>query len=144
MGNRVVLNALERRALAADRLGSVAWVAPDVSRWTFTDKFRNFASDPDRNTLYASRKDKALKVSSAMKSPRIGRIDDDGVPFTLDGLETVDTSNVASGILSLEHSPHMDKRSVMTDLQMLLNSGRAAIDRETVVKSPKGAWWFLP
>jgi len=144
MGNRVVLNALERRVLAADRLGSVAWVAPDVSRLKFTDSFPNFASDPDRNTLYASRKDKALKLSSAMKSPRIGRIDEDGKPFMLDGLETVDTSNVASGILSLEHSPHMNKRPVMTDLQMLLNNGSAASDRETVRKSPKGDWWFFP
>lgn len=144
MGNRVVLNALERRALDSERLGSVAWVAPDVSRWTFADRFPNFAGEPDRNTLYASRKDKALKVSSALKSPRIGRIDDDGIPFMIGGLETVDTSNVASGILSLEHSPHMNKRSVMTDLQILLNSGRAASDRETLAKSPRGAWWFLP
>lgn len=122
MGNRALVEALRAFDLSklpegSARLNQVIFAAPDIDADTFRDMAEEFRQKATRFTLYASSKDKALILSKkAHGYPRAG---DSGEHLVLlDGLDTVDATEVATGFL--QHSYIGDNDSILADVYDLL------------------------
>jgi esterase/lipase superfamily enzyme len=154
MGNRALTEALRRFATEDPQVDGpffdeVALVAPDVD----TDVFQQeiipaIRSVAQRLTLYASSRDKALLISSGVHGhPRAGDLSDSVV--LVDGLETVDASDVDTSLLraiSLGHSYFADKPTVLFDLGSVL-AGIEAARRERLISAGRAManyWRVVP
>ena len=142
MGNRVLVSALADHPPPTLQLGQIVFVAADVSIGVFERKFPRLATLGTLKTSYVSKADRALALSSWLhKMPRIGTYDE--FPYAPPGLETIDATNVDSSLISMGHSYFGDKRSVVSDLQYLLNQGLAAGSRD-LRQSPGEDYWRFP
>ncbi|WP_433951601.1 alpha/beta hydrolase [Brevundimonas bullata] len=115
MGNRAACNALERIAVttpaaAVPIFGHVVLAAPDLDQQRFKQLVAKFQSHTSKVTLYASSKDKALKLSKRFNAaPRAGE-----PMVVLAGMDSVDASNVDTDLLG--HGFFSDARSVLSDI----------------------------
>jgi esterase/lipase superfamily enzyme len=140
MGNRVLTLALADHRPASFKPGEAAFVAADVYVPLFRQKLpRLLDAAGGRMTLYASRNDRALWISSLLHAAeRIGHIRNGG-PFVAQGVETIDATPVDTSFLG--HSYFSDRVSVLDDLGTLLRERRRARERLGLDK-PGGYWAF--
>jgi esterase/lipase superfamily enzyme len=110
MGNRIVLNALDRAAnwLKHRPLGELVFAAADIDRKRFTQLAETVQQVAHGMTLYASADDEALWWSGEISSemPRAGTVTKDG-PVIVKGVESIDMtaanrSSLAQNLLDLD------------------------------------------
>jgi esterase/lipase superfamily enzyme len=122
MGNRGLLRSIDKIAATfpgqAKPFNHIILAAPDVAPQVFKNKAIAYQSIADRTTLYVSRKDKALSLSSWLhKNSRTGF----SPPLTL--VPTIDTIDVSNTDLSLlGHGYCMEDRDVLRDMHSLLKN----------------------
>ncbi len=128
MGNRVLtraLNILVQKDSFKGKLkviNQIVLAAPDIDAEVFNREILPaFKQIGNRRTLYASDKDKALKLSKFLRRglPRIGEAGTN--IYVADGLDTVDASNVDSE--GNHHSYMFETVELLTDLNMLMAQG---------------------
>ena len=150
MGNRVLARALERMAVAAQGINSrplseVAMMAPDVDAALFRQVVGKISASARRVTLYASTNDSALQLSMRLAGyPRAG---DAGANIVVAaGIETVDASNVPTGVFGLGHSYYADNSTILSDLFAVVR-GRPPNERFGLqeISGQAGNYWkFRP
>lgn len=117
MGNRLLTNAI-RMALIHDKPAikfcELMLTAPDIDADIFVDQIAPaITRAARRTTLYVSKHDRALHLSHSFRpAPRAGDCSEDIV--VLDGIETVDVSEVSTDFLG--HSYYGDNRTVLSDI----------------------------
>lgn len=124
------------------KVKEIILAAPDIDASTFR---RDIAPAMVRFgspvTVYASSKDVALQLSHlASNYPRAG---DAGSGLVLiDGIETIDASNVSLGFLG--HSVFAESRDVLSDWRYIIEKGLRARDRSGLmqVSMPQPYWTF--
>ena len=133
MGNRIVLNALDRAAnwLKPRPLGELVFAAADIDRKRFTQLAETVQQVAHGMTLYASADDEALWWSGEISSemPRAGTVTNDG-PVIVKGVESIDmtAANKSSPMQDLfdplglnTHNSFMSP--VILDIARLLSKG---------------------
>ncbi len=148
MGNQVFTKALAslEESTGVPRLNQVILAAPDIDRFVFereiATRLQKFL--PDRVTLYASTKDKALSASTQLwDGERAGYISDAGI-VTVGGIDSIDVSRVDAGWMSyldLNHSAYGDE--LIDDIFLLLRHGHSPADRN-LLQSQDEKHWILP
>jgi esterase/lipase superfamily enzyme len=139
MGNRVMLYGLTNQNWPNSKLGQVVFVAADVYTETFSQLFPKISSNGQHYTSYASKKDRALLLSSILhKADRIGICK--GEPFVMAGLETIDATRVDTGLLG--HGYFAEKESIISDIAELLDKGHTACQRHLNQPLNKPYWNF--
>jgi esterase/lipase superfamily enzyme len=122
MGNRVLLEALrslQQRNLQPKNLQHLILTAPDVNVVRFHQLMPHLVSVAGRATLYASSRDRALKVSRDFHDyPRAGEAGKK-LPL-LAGVDSVDVSAVDTSLIG--HSYYGDNTSVIADLRDLIRN----------------------
>lgn len=124
MGNRAVINTLERAAswqlpAGAAKLGQIILAAPDIDRDRFVQLAAKFKGCAARITLYASSRDVALLASKFVHGyPRAGEAGD--ALTVVDGVDTIDASLVDTSLIGLHHSYFGEKRSILNDMFNLI------------------------
>jgi esterase/lipase superfamily enzyme len=101
MGNRFLVRALtklsERPPETRPQFDEVVMAAPDVGIDDFNRHWAELRPMGKRFTLYASRRDKALLISSEIHGMQ--RLGDAHKVVVVDGLQTVDTTAASEGLL---------------------------------------------
>lgn len=137
MGNRALLAVLEnwKHTEGETPISQIVLAAPDVDTGRFKQIAKVFGRY-DQVTLYASRDDRAIKVSRAVKSlPRAG---DANPPIVMTGLSTVDVTAVAGELFGLGHSYIAATSPVFRDLYYIIQEGLAPEKRAGVRKCDEG------
>lgn len=146
MGNRGLLRALQRIASGAEargqvRFGQIFLAAPDVDRDLFLDLARHYPQYAERTTLYASRRDLAIRASNLLHGgPRAGYY----APYTvLEGLDTIVVPNFNVDLLG--HSYFADAEALLHDIFSLMRNDAPPVDRQrlTPVEHETGVWRFI-
>ncbi|HRD75438.1 MAG TPA: alpha/beta hydrolase, partial [Hyphomicrobiaceae bacterium] len=150
------------------RFGQVIFAAPDVGAEVFKEKVREIVPLAKRVTLYASSTDCAMYASRLLRLGR-GRAGDleNGKPLVIDGVETIDASDVRpSGLLerfstvvnwgrlrnyfSCNHAYFADRQKLLDDLTALLRTDDAPPSRSSATMTRIGpsdsrsGYWRLP
>jgi esterase/lipase superfamily enzyme len=127
MGNRALVRALSSLQAQAAASGGAAlrqiiFAAPDVDRDTFVELAAKFQGRAERFTLYGSSNDRALKASKFFhRYPRAG---ESGENMALaEGIDTIDSSAADTSLIG--HSSYGSKRSILSDISLLLRYGHA-------------------
>jgi len=147
MGNRIVGRAMT--ALATERLAGdlivfreIVMIAPDIDADVFRlDMAPRLVRTGINVTVYASSNDRALMASKVFHGYR--RVGDAGEGvLVVDGVETVDASDVSAGGL-LGHSYFAEDRRIMEDIFALLQTGQRADNRFGLeaVDTAAGRYW---
>lgn len=126
MGNRALVRALCSLEAQLQEgwasLRQIVFAAPDIDRDTFVELAHKFHGRAERFTLYGSSNDRALKVSRVVhKHPRAGESGDNMV--LVEHVDSIDASEADTGILA--HSYFGSKRSILSDISLLLRHGFA-------------------
>ncbi|MDO8051113.1 alpha/beta fold hydrolase [Janthinobacterium sp. SUN211] len=137
-----VTTLLSARPELRSKVKEVILAAPDIDAGIFR---RDIAPAMVRIgspvTIYASSKDVALQLSHlASDYPRVG---DSGSGLVLiDGIETIDASNVSLGFLG--HSVFAESRDVLSDWRYIIEQGLRARERAGLmqVNMPRPYWTF--
>jgi esterase/lipase superfamily enzyme len=147
MGNRALTSALA--AVAAEARDSapmfreVVLTAPDIDADVFKrDIAPAIRRTAQRVTLYASSNDEALALSKKLHGyPRAG--DSGAELIVVDGLDTIDVSNVDTSLLG--HSYYGSNDTVLADLFYVLTEPRPARDRRWLEAVPFGrlSYWIF-
>ncbi len=147
MGNQALTAALENLSLGGTvpAFNQVVLTAPDIDAGVFAQISNRIVAAAERVTLYASENDRALHASRQFTSyPRLGDISD-GV-FILDGIDTIDASNVDTDILG--HGYFAKSESVLTDIDRLLSGRRPPGERPglsaVALSDGRTYWTFGP
>lgn len=143
MGNRIVMRALSHlSAPMAKRkpvLHQIVLTAPDIDAGEFENLARTINPFARRVTMYASSRDKALKLSRRFHSaPRAG---ESGAQIIItNGVDTIDASTVDTSLLG--HSYASSIREVLSDMSYLLK-GLPPGSRHGLVQKvhTKGNYW---
>ncbi|MCC7254006.1 alpha/beta hydrolase [Hyphomicrobium sp.] len=111
----------ERAALFEE----IILASPDVTRDNFLKRYKMITPLGRGITLYASQKDRALRVSGsvALGELPIGHIPRAGGPLVLTGIDTIDASGVSSDFLSLNHSDFAERAPLLQDIASILKTG---------------------
>lgn len=137
MGNRALLAVLENWQTADGEtpISQIVLAAPDVDTGRFKQIAKVFGHY-DQVTLYASRDDRAIKVSRAVKSlPRAG---DANPPIVMTGLSTVDVTAVAGELFGMGHSYIAATSPVFRDLYYIIQEGLSPEKRAGIRKCDDG------
>ncbi len=144
MGSRALAAALTElgRDAKAPMFDEVVFAAPDIDAREFRQIVAPAIIDvADRITLYASSKDRALRVSRTLHDyPRAG---DSGEELTVvDGIETIDASVIDTSLLG--HSYFADALRLVGDLLAVIRDGAPPPERslERLVKEGIPYWKF--
>jgi len=141
MGNRVMLLGLCGAQWPNHKLSQIVFVAADVYVEVFEQKFPQIREKAYRYSSYVSKSDRALQISSLLhKARRIGI--SSGELFSMNGLETIDASELNTSLLSLGHGYFAEKRSVITDLGNLIRNGLDAAARGLHQSKDHNYWMF--
>lgn len=141
MGNRVLLDVLKDLRLSAPdsvKISQVILAAPDVS----VDAFRGLAGAMQGIaagvTLYASSKDLAMDASRIYAGgvARAGDVQA-GVPVVVPGVDTIDVSEISTGIVALNHSTFAQDKNLVTDISLLLKTGQRPPDQRLAKLIPR-------
>ena len=130
LGARGAVQALARMAYRepdAPLLNELVLIAPDIDTDIFRQELPLLKKTAGRITVYASDKDKPLKLSHEVHGyPRLGMAGEHLA--VLEGVETIDISRVAIRRFS-GHIYHLFNPEVIADLTQLLHTGEAAEKR---------------
>lgn len=144
MGNRGLLRALQRIAGDAEtrgrvRFGQIFLAAPDIDRDLFLDLAELYPEHSDRTTLYSSRRDLAVHLSSKFHdAPRAGY----HTPYTI--APNIDTVAVPSfNVDLLGHSYFAQAEALLHDMFDLLRHGAPPNDRQRIapLKAEGESFW---
>lgn len=108
MGNRVVVDAPANLSSLNEihSLNELVMAAADVDKNHFAQKAELIEKAAKGITLYASSSDKALGLSGFIaRGERLGKVGPDG-PFTYDGLDSIDVSEMGDDAFSTNHSTY--------------------------------------
>jgi esterase/lipase superfamily enzyme len=120
MGNLPLTRALTDLAGRPElrRFKQIILTAPDIDAVVFKEQIAPGLAKLDAHvTLYASSGDSALRASKAFNGAR--RAGDSTEPLVVDGIDTIDASNVVTDFLG--HSPFV--QSVLVDMFTLMRQG---------------------
>lgn len=143
MGNRVLLEALrslQQQNRAPANVAQLVLTAPDVNVVRFKQLLTPLRTLAQRTTLYASTKDKALRISKWFHD--YSRAGEAGAHITiLEGVDTVDVSSVDTSLIG--HAYFGDNRSVITDLYDLVRNSTPPGNRLCLSPRPRNRprWW---
>jgi esterase/lipase superfamily enzyme len=148
MGNRAVVQALERMALQQNpsepMFGQLVMAAPDVDAAEFRDRYAPAVMRMARHvTLYASANDRALVASTKVHGHTRAGLS--GASMTvIEGIETVDVSPIDTSLIG--HSYYGDNPLMIRDMQALVELNQPAAGRpwlERIARSPSLAYWVF-
>jgi esterase/lipase superfamily enzyme len=116
MGNRLLVNAIQKVKVDAPtiKFTELMLTAPDIDTDIFVTQIApSVIGAARRTTLYVSSKDEALHWSNRFRPrPRVG--DSSSEVVIVDGIETVDVSDVSTGFVG--HSYYGENKSVLSDI----------------------------
>ncbi|NTV05378.1 MAG: alpha/beta hydrolase [Chlorobiaceae bacterium] len=138
---RAFLELIQNKPYQKTRFKSLILTAPDIDAETFKrDIGPALAASGARVTMYVSRKDKALKLSKRLHTFKRTGDSNEGA-IIIPGIETVDASNVDTGVLG--HSYHSDSRTVLSDIYYILNKDLKADERFSLqpLNISDGRYW---
>lgn len=145
MGSAIALDALEFVAASGKGIRSVVFVAPDVARSNFIQGIRLYGGSAELATLYANEHDRALWLSMHRKLEAPAGL---GGPsrLTLNGVETIDVSQVDRQLLEVNHSYGFDVSEVANDVSHVLRQHRRASMRSlpSAVQNGMTYWMIRP
>ncbi|GGI29844.1 alpha/beta hydrolase [Bradyrhizobium guangdongense] len=146
MGNFLVLDALQNYANRQSGLAleNLMMAAPDVDAEQYQRWIEKIGPLARGMTMYASSRDKALKVSKKLaRGVRAGDVPIEG-PLVVHPVETIDASDVGRDILGTNHGIFASKTSILNDIKFLLQ-GVPAPRLVEISGMPIGAkpskWW---
>jgi len=144
MGNHVLVEALHLLTTTQDRrLGQVVMIAPDVPENLFHRRAATFGALATRCTVYASARDRALKLSAWLSgNPRAGQGVVQAAPAAT--VDTIDTSSLPGDLLN--HSTFAQNPVFLNDIEALVRLGRPPAQRAGLRSGhePGGAtYWRL-
>ncbi|WP_086776009.1 alpha/beta hydrolase [Vibrio coralliirubri] len=146
MGNRALtrsyVDLMRSNPEFSGKVREVILAAPDIDADVFK---RDIAPEMVKSntpiTLYASSEDIPLQVSREVHAgyPRAGDAGENLV--VLDGVETIDATNVGTGFL--DHSYYAEERPVISDIFNILHHSMRASDRAglTEIQAGDGVYW---
>jgi len=141
MGSRTLSYALQTLVNKgiAPALANVIFAAPDIDSERFAQFAKAIHGIPQRVTLYASSKDRALELSSLLHGLRAGLAGSKIV--RVDGIDTIDASRVNSDFLG--HGKFASTQSLLTDIYDLIFRGSPPKDRNLLepVNHGNGIYW---
>lgn len=148
MGNRALLQALERLALQragqGPMFGQIVLAAPDVDASAFRQRYAPTATAMARQvTLYASSADKALLASTQVHGYTRAGLSGEFL-VAVPGLDTIDVSPIDTSLIG--HSYYGDNPLLIKDLQALVELGAPASGRQwlqQILQPPVPAWWVF-
>lgn len=144
MGNRGLLRALQRIAADAEtrgrvRFGQIFLAAPDIDRDLFLDLAALYPEHSDRTTLYSSKRDRAVHLSSKFHdAPRAGYF----TPYTV--ASDIDTIAVPDfDVDLLGHSYFAQAEALLHDMFDLLRHGAPPNRRQRIAsrKAEGQSFW---
>lgn len=146
MGNqplsKVLPELIAEKPHLKSKIREVILAAPDIDAEHFVDEIApNFSPLKGQITLYASSKDKALRISDAFVNGKV-RVGDTSQGVILsDGINVIDATYVDTSLTG--HSYYAENRSVLADLFFLIRGTCKAENRFGLreVKTPKGNYW---
>ncbi|WP_166823313.1 alpha/beta hydrolase [Thalassoroseus pseudoceratinae] len=155
MGNRILVQALERMSLENKsfgsesrklRLGQIIMAAPDVDASAFRNRYLPAAREmADRVTMYASSKDRALIASAKIHGHTRAGLSGEYL-VTVEGLETIDASAIDTSLIG--HSYYGDNPLLIHDLRSLIDRNAPAKARQWLTEVAKQStlphWVFDP
>lgn len=150
MGNMVLLRALERLAgdgaMQRPVIGEIVHAAPDVDPDLFSRMVRTIKSRGGNFTLYASRGDLPLRISSWLRGlPRAGFFWD--TPLIVSGVETIDITHAGTGLFALNHDVYASSAIIVADMRRTIEKGERPPDMRTKEFEPAtakgGTYWRL-
>jgi esterase/lipase superfamily enzyme/Tfp pilus assembly protein PilF len=150
MGNMVLLRALERIAGDGSKLrrviGEIVHAAPDVDPDLFVRMVKTIKAKGGNFTLYASRGDWALRISSWLRGlPRAGFISDR--PLIVAGVETIDITDAGINLFALNHDVYASNPTIVADMRRIIAKSERPPDKRTkefeAVASKDGTYWRL-
>ncbi|MES2879522.1 MAG: alpha/beta hydrolase [Pseudomonadota bacterium] len=123
MGCRALLSALKETSWWSGPETPVAeavFAAPDVDATQYQESMMAISRNAGRYTLYGSERDWAIAVSRCIRKnhPRAG--DGGENILVMNGVETVDATEVGEQLFGLGHSYIADKRTILGDLWAVL------------------------
>jgi esterase/lipase superfamily enzyme len=151
MGNQPLLRVMKRIAEKPGRknnIRSIVLAAPDVSWREMQEAASSLARLAGVATLYASRNDRALQISSQLRRglPRAGDVTNDG-PVIVAGVDSIDVSATGTDIFALNHNGFAEARELVEDLKLILRNGKRMPERNERLL-PAGAdpkrYWRVP
>lgn len=135
MGNRGLLRSLQRIAANTEsrsdvKFGQIFLAAPDVDRDLFLSLANLYSQFCDRTTLYASRADRALAISSLLhNAPRAGYY----APYTIAaGIDTVVVPEF--NIDFIGHSYYAEAEALLYDIQNLMRFNASPQERLRIAR----------
>ena len=146
MGNRGFLRALQRIAGDAQtrgriRFGQIILAAPDIDRDLFCDLAHLYREHADRATLYTSRADRPVHMSSTLHdAARAGYF----MPYTVAaGVDTVEVPDFDIDLMG--HSYFAQAEALLHDIFDLIRHGSAPAQRQRLkaMLAPEGAMWRI-
>lgn len=148
MGNRALTNAIKELKAEGgnlEKINQIILAAPDIDSSIFTDVIvPGIKGISKQITLYASSKDKALKVSHIVRSGkrRAGESGDNII--VLDGVSTVDASKVDTDFLG--HGYFAETQTLIKDIFLILEHSFTPSERNLKQQKlpPKGIYWLFP
>lgn len=150
MGNRLLLRVISRMLgmlthCERSRIKQVIFAAPDVGVSDFAATVAT-VSPTERNTLYASQKDKALWASKYINGEK--RAGGSPPVFTTQGLDTIDTSEVNLDFWGSGHDYYAFNRALISDIHYLIDANIAPQKRATLqtktAPDTQLTYWYLP
>ena len=146
MGNRPLVDALERMSASKQRVfDSIVLTAPDVDSDVLADVAAQIRTTARSVTLYASDTDKALHASRLAHSDQRRAGEAGANLMILDGIDTVDATDVDTGFFALGHSYVGDDTLAITDLRKLI-VGRLPPERrglQRLARASRTFWRLL-
>jgi esterase/lipase superfamily enzyme len=123
MGARILSQALKELGSAPStslRFNEIVLAAPDIDRDTFIELARAINRAGNRITLYASSRDRALKLSRA--APGYTRAGESGDTLTIaSGIDTIDATGVNTDLFNFFSHDYFSGRTVLSDVFALFN-----------------------
>jgi len=151
IGNMVLLRALAKITGEGSKLrpviGEIIDASPDVDPDLFASMAKAIKAEGVNFTLYASRGDWALRVSSWMRRrARAGYISKDK-PLIVPGVETVDISKAGTNLFAMNHDLYASNPTLVADMRLIIEK-RAHPPHERSgefeqVESKYGTYWRL-
>lgn len=130
----------------------VVLAAADIDRDVFFDLAEQVNGAADAFTLYASKKDVALKASGLVHGgvPRIGHVPENSSPIVREPVDTIDATLLNTDFFALGHSDYAEHEELMTDIGKLFLDGTRPPDARTEKMTPMPGdgeqpyWVFQP
>jgi esterase/lipase superfamily enzyme len=136
MGSRVLGLALQEPD-AAMHFQEIVLAAPDIGPDLFSQLGGAMEADSERVTIYSSRRDVALKLSTLLRegTSRIGK-----QVAGLRGADVIDATRVSTSLLG--HSYFADSPLILNDLALLLKRRLAPAERSVTLIMSGAVWAF--